>query len=63
MATDHEGNSLSVGDVVYVPAKITAVNSTSLSLETPEEWGAVATFTVPPNKTHRTTKPPWPDVP
>lgn len=63
MAQDHDGNALAVDDVVYVPAKITAINSFNLSVSTPTEWGAPANFTVPAVKTKKGTKPPWPDVP
>lgn len=63
MATDRDGNTLAVGDVVYVPAKITSIVSTSLNLATPEDWGGVTNFNVPASKTKKGNKPPWPDVP
>jgi hypothetical protein len=63
MAQDQQGNSLAVGDVIYIPVTITAIDANTNLLTTKTGYSGATIGPVIGPDTHKGTNPPWPNVP
>ncbi len=60
MATDHDGNTINVGDNVWLPASIVGINATTGVLTLTPSFGG-SNVQVPADKVHRPRT--FPDAP
>jgi hypothetical protein len=60
---DHDGNTLAVGDELYIPAKVVALLPGGAGIEISTAYSNTNYSPVASPDTHQTQNPNWPSVP